>query len=81
MILQIEYNNNNNNINNNNNNNKIFIEHQSTICPWCFTLMKPVAIYSLYLTKMPHPKAVLCKQILHGLGNARQMRGRGGEVS
>jgi len=35
MILQIEYNNNNNN---NNNNNKIFIEHQSTICPWCFTL-------------------------------------------
>ena len=39
MILQIEYNNNNNNNNNNNtNNNKIFIEHQSTICPWCFTL-------------------------------------------
>jgi len=30
MILKIEY--------NNNNNNKIFIEHQSTICPWCFTL-------------------------------------------
>jgi len=44
MILQIEYNTNNtnnnntNNNNNNNNNNKIFIEHQSSICPWCFTL-------------------------------------------
>jgi len=38
MICQRDNNNNNNNDDDDNNNTKIFIQRQSTICPWHFTL-------------------------------------------